>query len=98
MSGVAGHHMVDGAALLTTLVHGLREAGQWNDEAGTNLRDSGAHFYEVYECADGGFVAVGAIEPQFYADCSGSSICRNGTALGGRSARVPTPQWGDLRS
>jgi alpha-methylacyl-CoA racemase len=59
--------MTDGAALLTTLIHGLRAAGAWTDEPGTNLLDSGAHFYEVYATADGGHVAVGAIEPQFYA-------------------------------
>jgi alpha-methylacyl-CoA racemase len=58
--------MVDGAALLTSLFHGLRPAGMWSDEPGTNLLDSGAHFYEVYATADGGHVAVGAIEPQFY--------------------------------
>jgi alpha-methylacyl-CoA racemase len=59
--------MVDGAALLSSLMYGLRAAGAWQDEPGTNLLDSGAHFYEVYETADGGHVAVGAIEPQFYA-------------------------------
>jgi len=60
--------MVEGAALLTTFLHGLRHAGRWSETPGTNFLDSGAHFYEVYECADGGFVAVGAIEPQFYAE------------------------------
>jgi alpha-methylacyl-CoA racemase len=40
----------------------------WTDEPGTNLLDSGAHFYEVYETADGGHIAVGALEPQFYAE------------------------------
>jgi alpha-methylacyl-CoA racemase len=59
--------MVDGAALLTSLFYGLRAAGIWQDRAGVNLLDSGAHFYETYETADGGHVAVGAIEPQFYA-------------------------------
>ncbi|HET9720004.1 MAG TPA: CaiB/BaiF CoA-transferase family protein [Solirubrobacteraceae bacterium] len=59
--------MVDGAALLTALIHGLHAAGAWDDEPGTNLLDSGAHFYEVYATADGGHVAVGALEPQFYA-------------------------------
>jgi alpha-methylacyl-CoA racemase len=59
--------MVDGAALLTTLMHGMHAAGLWNQTPGTNLLDSGAHFYEVYATADGGHVAVGAIEPQFYA-------------------------------
>jgi alpha-methylacyl-CoA racemase len=59
--------MVEGSALLTALFHGLRAGGGWNETPGTNLLDSGAHFYEVYETADGGHVAVGAIEPQFYA-------------------------------
>jgi len=60
--------MVDGSALLTTVFHGLRADSTWNDVPGTNVLDSGAHFYEVYETADGGHVAVGAIEPQFYAE------------------------------
>jgi len=59
--------MVEGASVMMTLIHAMREIGIWTDEAGTNLLDSGAHFYEVYECADGGFIAVGALEPQFYA-------------------------------
>ena len=60
--------MVDGAALLATMVHSFRAAGEWNDEPGTNLLDGGAPFYRSYECADGRFVAVGAIEPRFYAN------------------------------
>ena len=60
--------MVDGAALLMTLVHGMRHMGFWSDERGTNLLDTGAHFYEVYETADGGYVSIGSIEPQFYAE------------------------------
>ena len=59
--------IVDGVAQLATLFFGLHAAGSW-DEPGTNVLDSGAHFYEVYETADGGFMAVGAIEPQFYAE------------------------------
>jgi alpha-methylacyl-CoA racemase len=59
--------MVDGTAVLTTIVHALRADGQWTGAPGENLLDSGAHFYEVYETADGEHVAVGAIEPQFYA-------------------------------
>ena len=58
--------MVDGAALLTTMIWGLRALGVWRDERGTNLLDTGAPFYEVYECADGRHVAVGALEPGFY--------------------------------
>ena len=59
--------MVDGSALLLTMVHALRAARLWSQTPGTNILDSGAHFYEVYATADGGHVAVGAIEPQFYA-------------------------------
>lgn len=60
--------MTDGSALLCALMHGMRAMGIWGDEPGTNLLDSGAHFYEVYRTSDGGNVAVGAIEPQFYAE------------------------------
>jgi alpha-methylacyl-CoA racemase len=60
--------MVEGAALLSAAIHGLRARGTWSDETGTNVLDSGAHFYEVYETADGGCVSVGAIEPKFYAE------------------------------
>ena len=60
--------MVDGAAALTTMFHGLRAMGIWDDERGTNLLDSGAHFYDVYETADGQHVAIGSIEPKFYAE------------------------------
>ncbi|MHB1516835.1 MAG: CaiB/BaiF CoA transferase family protein [Acidimicrobiales bacterium] len=60
--------MVDGAASLMAMTHTLRSSGLWNDERGTNLLDTGAHFYEVYETADQKYLAVGAIEPQFYAE------------------------------
>jgi len=60
--------MVDGAALLGTLFHGMRANGMWGGEPGANVLDSGAHFYEVYETADGRFMSVGALEPQFYAE------------------------------
>jgi alpha-methylacyl-CoA racemase len=59
--------MVDGVALLTAMFHGLLAQGQWGDEPGTNLLDTGAPFYDVYRTADGGYVAVGALESQFYA-------------------------------
>lgn len=57
----------DGSALLAALIHGWRSAGLWNAEAGTNNGDGGAHFYDVYACADGKYISIGAIEPQFYA-------------------------------
>ena len=60
--------MVDGAAVLMTMFHGMRHTGMWRDERGANLLDTGAHFYDVYECADGRYISVGSIEPQFYAE------------------------------
>ena len=59
--------MSEGAALLATSVYAQMATGWWRAERGSNLLDSGAHFYEVYATADGGYMAVGAIEPQFYA-------------------------------
>jgi alpha-methylacyl-CoA racemase len=58
--------MVDGAAILMTMIHGYRTRGEWNLERGTNLLDTGAPFYETYECRDGKYISIGSIEPQFY--------------------------------
>ena len=60
--------MVDGAATLMAMFHSFRAMGIWNDERGTNMLDTGSHFYDVYECADAKYVSIGAIEPQFYAE------------------------------
>ncbi len=60
--------MTDGAALLATMTWMFYAQGAWRDERGVNLLDSGAHFYDTYACADGRYLAVGAIEPQFYAE------------------------------
>ena len=60
--------MVDGAAVLMQMMYGMRAMGIWNDERGTNLLDTGAHFYDVYETKDGRYVSIGSIEPQFYAE------------------------------
>lgn len=59
--------MVDGAAHLSSFIFGFRGAGMWSDDRGTNMLDTGAPFYDTYETADGGYMSVGAIEPQFYA-------------------------------
>jgi alpha-methylacyl-CoA racemase len=60
--------MVDGVSMFMGAFHGGRAAGTWDEsQRGVNLLDSGAPFYDVYECADGEYVSVGAIEPQFYA-------------------------------
>ncbi len=60
--------MVDGAAVLMTMFHAFNAMGIWNPERGTNMLDTGAHYYDVYECADGKYVSIGSIEPQFYAE------------------------------
>jgi len=59
--------MVDGAAYLSTFIYNFRHAGFWSDERGTNMLDGGAPFYDTYRTKDGQHMAVGAIEPQFYA-------------------------------
>ena len=58
--------MTDGSALLMSMIWGFRAAGMWRGPRGTNLLDTGAHFYDTYETADGKWVSIGAIEPQFY--------------------------------
>ncbi|MFT4201547.1 CaiB/BaiF CoA transferase family protein [Gordonia sp. (in: high G+C Gram-positive bacteria)] len=85
--------MVDGVALLTARLHSLRGCGLYSDEAGTNDLDSGAPYYETYRCADGRFLAVGALEPDFYA------LFLDG--LGVDTSRWPAQddrsRWGELR-
>ena len=61
--------MVDGTAQLMWMMQGFQQMGTWNaEDREANLLDGAAHFYDTYECADGKYVAVGAIEPQFYAE------------------------------
>ena len=58
--------MVDGSAVLMTMMWAFKAMGIWSDERGTNMLDTAAHFYDTYECSDGQFVSIGSIEPQFY--------------------------------
>lgn len=58
--------MIDGASLLASSVWSLKAAGLWNNEREANLLDGGAHFYGTYECADGRYIALGSLEPEFY--------------------------------
>ena len=60
--------MVDGSALLNAFLYGLLAGGAWQQERGVNLLDGGAPFYDTYQTADGRYVAVGALEPKFYAE------------------------------
>jgi len=85
--------MVDGSALLTAYLYGLRAQGAWSDERGTNLLDGGAPFYDTYQTADGRYVAVGALEPQFYA-----ALLR-GLGLAGADlpAQLDRSGWPELR-
>ena len=59
--------MTDGASHLMAMIYSLRHAGHWSDERQSNMIDGGAHFYGTYQCADGKWISIGAIEPQFYA-------------------------------
>ncbi|GIJ31389.1 alpha-methylacyl-CoA racemase [Micromonospora sediminimaris] len=58
--------IVDGVAVLSTQIHALHQLGMWRNPRGVNLLDGGAPFYDTYECADGRYLAVGALEPRFY--------------------------------
>lgn len=58
--------ITDGSALLMSLIHALKGAGHWRNARGVNIVDGGAHFYSTYTCADGRWLTVCPIEPQFY--------------------------------
>jgi alpha-methylacyl-CoA racemase len=60
--------MTEGAAVLMGMIWGFWGMGIWKDERGVNLLDTGAHFYDAYACADGRYISLGSIEPQFYAE------------------------------
>jgi alpha-methylacyl-CoA racemase len=95
--------MVDGAALISALTWSLRAAGMWRDERGVNLLDTGAPWYDVYQCADGLWIAIGALEPQFYAllaDKAGLQADREHPDLRSEMAAAfaahPRQYWCDL--
>jgi alpha-methylacyl-CoA racemase len=83
--------MVDGASSLVTMVHGMLAAGLWQDRRAVNLLDGGAPFYDTYACADGRHVAVGAIEPQFYAQLL-DGLGLTGRLPGGQHERQHWPE------
>jgi alpha-methylacyl-CoA racemase len=83
--------MVDGASLLMSMIRDFQAMGVWKDERGTNMLDTGAPYYDVYETSDGQYMAVGAIEAQFYAallDCLGLDP----SALPAQNDRAGWPQ------
>jgi alpha-methylacyl-CoA racemase len=86
--------MVDGAALLASFIHGLRAAGAWQDQRGSNVLDGGAPFYDTYETADGQHMAVGALEPKFYDEL----LTRFGLESAGLPAQYDRSGWPVLRA
>ncbi|MGW0561387.1 CaiB/BaiF CoA transferase family protein [Streptomyces sp. NPDC003016] len=85
--------IVDGAAHLATMIHGMLAAGGWQDRRSANLLDGGCPFYGTYETADGQYMAVGALEQQFYAEFTELL----GLEAGEARARDDTARWGELR-
>jgi alpha-methylacyl-CoA racemase len=85
--------MTDGTALLMTLIYELKQLGQWNSRRGANLFDGGAPFYATYECADGGYIAVGAYEEVFYREL----LERLGIAETRFASQWERSQWPALR-
>jgi alpha-methylacyl-CoA racemase len=60
--------MIDGSSVLAQMIWGFRQDGLWSDTRGVNMLDGGAPYYDTYTCSDGRHIAIGAIEPQFYAE------------------------------
>jgi alpha-methylacyl-CoA racemase len=89
--------IVDGAAVLQAMTYGLLADGAWTDERGANLLDTGAPFYDVYETADGRHMAVGALEPQFYAAFTGILFAPE-EVPGDLPAQHDRPRWPELRA
>jgi alpha-methylacyl-CoA racemase len=86
--------MIDGSSVLIQMMWGMRAMGMWSDERGTNMLDGGAPYYDTYECADGRYVAVGAIEPQFYAELL-KGLGLDAAELPGQNDRT---RWPELRA
>jgi len=84
--------MTDGASALMAMIYGFKANGTWRDLRGANLLDGGAPFYGAYPCADGKFVAVGALEPQFFAAFV-AGLGLDAVALGDRWNRANWPAW-----
>jgi alpha-methylacyl-CoA racemase len=85
--------MSDGSISLMALLYGHLSRGTWRDERESNLLDGGSHFYNVYRCADGAFIAIGAIEPAFYA----TLVERAGLDPAVFANRQDVADWPELR-
>jgi alpha-methylacyl-CoA racemase len=91
--------MVDGASYLMMMMWAFSAMGIWSEERGTNMLDTGAHYYDTYECKDGGFVSIGSIEPKFYAQLLELTGLEEDYASRGES--LPNQQdkarWGEMK-
>ena len=85
--------MVDGSSVLAQMMFAFRRTGLWSDTRGSNMLDTGAPYYDVYECADGRYVSVGSIEPQFYAELL-EKLALDPAAL---PAQNDVTRWPELR-
>lgn len=85
--------IVDGTAALMTMIYSRREMGVWREERASNLLDGGAPWYGVYECADGGWITIGALEPQFWAVL----LDKLGLAPDDMGDRADRATWPDMR-
>jgi alpha-methylacyl-CoA racemase len=85
--------MTDGSASLMAMFYGFKAAGGWKEERRSNLLDGGAHFYDTYQCADGKWISIGSIEPQFYA----LLLEKTGITDPAFAAQMDRSQWDGLR-
>src|SRR5246127_2800733 len=92
MGQVVDAAMVDGSSVLIQMMWQMRASGMWTDVRGTNMLDGGAPYYDTYECADGRYVAVGAIEPQFYAAML-AGLGLDAADLPKQNDRARWPEW-----
>jgi alpha-methylacyl-CoA racemase len=86
--------MTDGAASLMSMFYGLKAAGNWKDTRRSNGLDGGAHYYDTYQCKDGGWISLGPIEPQFYA----LMLEKTGVTAPEFLAQTDREAWPDLRA
>ena len=91
--------MVDGSAVLMMMMWAFSAMGIWSEERGTNMLDTGAHYYDTYECKDGGFVSIGSIEPQFYAQLLELTGLEEDYASRGESLpnQNDKARWGEMK-
>ncbi|MCI3133102.1 CaiB/BaiF CoA transferase family protein [Phenylobacterium aquaticum] len=86
--------MSDGAASLMAMFYGFKAGGGWSNDRRTNLLDGGAHFYDTYQCADGKWISIGSIEPQFYA----LLLEKTGITDPAFAAQMNRGEWDNLRA